>query len=232
MKCYQLGDITMAKASLKAQTPVGDLNWMFITGEGKADLNGNLRYSASVYFDTEAQAKPLIDKLMAFWEENKPKDARKPKSIGVYHEVKMPDGKLSQTSYTQPYDKDEMTPTGRIVVSAWTGTTYADGKQTKVKTFNAKGAEVALGDKIIGPGSRGALSISAGIYSNGPNMGITLYLNGVVISKFAEFSGGAVIEAIDDEDGWTGADLSDDGIEPIQDTPAPKAPANTPKVKL
>ena len=59
-----------------------------------------------------------------------------------------------------------------------------------------------------------------------------LEMHGVVISKFVEFTGGAVIEAIDDEDGWTGADLSDDGIEPIQDTPAPKAPANTPKVKL
>lgn len=224
----------MAKPSLKAQTPAGDLNWVFITGEGKADLNGNLRYSASVYFDSEASAKPFIDKLMAFWDDNKPKDARKPKSIGVYHEVKMKaDGKLSQTSYTQPYDKDEMEATGRIVVSAWTGTTYADNKQTKVKTFNAKGAEVSLGERIIGPGSRGALSVSAGIYSNGPNMGVTLYLNGIVISKFVEFTGSAAIEAIEDEDGWTGADLSDDGIEPITDTPTPpKAPSNTPKVKL
>ena len=229
------------KPMLKIQTPVGDLNWMFITGEGKEDLNGNPRYSASVYYDKDdAQLKAFIKKLEAFWEENKPKGSRKAKSMGVYTEVKVPDAeavdgfKVSQVSYTKPLE-DDMEPTGRIVVSAWTGVSMPDGKPKHVKTYNAKAAEVSLGDKVIGPGSRGALTVACGVYDNGANKGLSLYLNGVVISKFVELQAGDAAEAIDDEDGWTGEDLNEDGAMPLASSAPAYDPDEAPtkaKVKL
>lgn len=229
------------KPMLKIQTPVGDLNWMFISGEGKEDLNGNARYSASVYFDEETpKVKQFIDKLKAFWEEHKPKGARKPKSMGVYYEIKVPDPenddgfKLSQKSITAPLEEDEE-KTGRIIVQAWTGTTMPDGKPKKVKTFNAKGTEVDIGDKVIGPGSRGAIAGACGVYENGSNKGISFYLNGVVIAKFVELQAADRVEAIDDEvdedEAFTGAELNDEGAMPVADN-ADEAPKQKAKVKL
>lgn len=227
----------MAKPTLSLNTPVGNLNWIFISGEGKEDLNGNLRYSASVYFSSRDEIKGLEAELNKFWEDNKPKSARKPKSMGVYHELKSKsDDKITQKSVTIPYDTEEFEPTGRFVVSAWTGTTNKDGSHKVVKTYNAKGAQVALGSKVIGEGSRGRLGVAAQVYENGPNIGLTLYLNGIQLTKFVEFTGGGSFDAVD-EDGWTGDDLNDDGMggvaDATSDAPA-SAPAHQPerKVKL
>jgi hypothetical protein len=225
----------MAKKPILAiKTPVGDLNWVFITGDGKEDLNGNARYSASVYFNNAAEAEPFKKELLAFWEANKPKGSTKAKSIGVYQEVKVLGevGKLSQKSVTQVLDPEEFAPTGRIIVSAWTGTTMPDGKSKKVKTYNAKGAEVALGERVIGPGSRGRLAVAAQVYENGPNKGLSLYLNGIQLTKFVELTGGVDFEEVD-EDGWTGDDLNDDGMGAI-DEPTAEVSTDAParKVKL
>jgi hypothetical protein len=216
----------MAKPTLKVNTPVGDLNWVYILGEGKEDLNGNKRYSASVYFNSEAEAEPLKAALMDFWKDNKPKGATKPKSIGMYYEVEslVEPSKISQKSVTQPIDTEEFKATGRIIVNAWTGITLPDGKAKVVKTYNAKGAEVALGDKIIGPGSRGRLAIAGQVYESGANRGISLYLNGIQLTKFVELSGGSSFDAVDEEDGWTGDDLNDDGMGAV----APSAPSYDP----
>lgn len=226
------------KPTLSLNTPVGDLNWVFITGEGKEDLNGNMRYSASVYFPDHESVKAFEKELMTFWEENKPKGARKPKSIGIYQEVKVlgeETEKFSQKSITQPIDKEEFEPTGRYVIQAWTGTTLPDGKPKKVKTYNAKGAEVQLGDKVIGEGSRGRLATAAQVYENGANIGLTLYLNGIQLTKFVEFtgSGPSFGEATDEDGGWTGDDLNDDGLGAVEDTAdEPEADKPARKVKL
>lgn len=229
----------MAKPSLKINTPVGNLDWVFINGNVKQDLNGNDRYSASLTLpEDSAEAKQFIAALEDFWKENKPKTARKAKSIGVYYRVKdlvksaeLGTDKFTQVSITAPYDESEFQKTGEIIVNAWTGITWPDGKEKVITTLNAKGAKVALGDKKIGPGSIGRLGVAAGIYENGANVGVTLYLNAIQLAKFVAYEGGdETMGDIDGGDGWTGDDLNDAGMGGISEAVS-EAPVKA-KVKL
>lgn len=226
------------KPSLKTKTPIGDLNWVFINGNVKQDLNGNDRYSASVYLDeADEKVKSFIKEIEDFWKEHKPKTARKAKSIGVYYQVKdlvksEEEGadKFTQVSITQPFDESEFEKTGTLIINAWTGITWPDGKEKVIKIYNAKGAEVSLGDRKIGPGSRGRLGVTASIYENGANVGVSLYLNSIQLTKFVEFTGGDDdFEAIEDEDAWTGEDLNDDGMSAISEEADTSV---TPKAKV
>ena len=165
-------------------TPVGELQWIFITGKGKKDLNDNDRFVASVVLDDDSDAcQALKSDIDSFWNDNKPKGAKQPKSTGYKAEVD-PEGN----------------ETGRTSFNFWTGTEFPDGRAKVIKVFNAKGAEVALGDRKIGNGSIGRIGGAMGIYSNGPNKGVTLYLNSLQLKKFVEFTGGDSFEAIDDDD--------------------------------
>jgi len=204
----------MANATQKIVTPVGELAWVFITGQGKKDLNDKDRFCASVKYPADSAAlKSVQAVLKEFWDNNKPKGKARPKSTGIKEEL----------------DK-QGDPTGFFLVNFWTGTTFPDGSPKVVKTYSSKGTEVALGGKKIGNGSRGAISGVAAIYQNGPNCGVTLYLNAIQLTKFVEFTDDAGFGAVedDDEDGWTGDDLNEDGFE-AQDDPEPSTPA---KVRL
>lgn len=177
-------------------TPKGELAWVFITGTGKKDLNDNDRFVASVKYKVDSAEHKKVEAILSeFWEENKPK-GRKQKSNGLRLEEK--DGK----------------ETGYVLLSFWTGLTFPDGKAKVIKTYNAKGAEVALGNKKIGNGSIGSISGAMAIYDSGPAAcGITLYLNAIQLTKFVEFKQDAGFEAT--EDGWTGEDLNENGFEAV-----------------
>lgn len=203
------------KPTQSLNSPKGELRWIFITGDGKEDLNGNPRYSASIYFKKDdPEIKAFQKTAEAFWEANKPKGAKKAKSIGVYIELKEKDSdKVTISSITQPYDKDEYVETGYVCINAWTGIKNQDGSPKRVKTYNAKGSEVSLGSKTIGNGSIGRLGLMMGIYENGPNAGVTLYLNGIQLTKFVEYSAGANFAADEDEeDGFTGVEGDFDSV--------------------
>jgi len=176
------------------QSPVGDLEWVFITGKGKKDLNDNDRFVASVVLDEDSDAcKAFMEKIENFWEENKPKGSKDPKSLGF-----------------KILEDDEGNSTGRVSFNFWTGTVFPDGSAKVVKTFNAKGAEVSLGNKKIGNGSRGRIGGAMGIYDNGKAArGVTLYLNSIQLSKFKEFTGGDNFDAIDEDE--------DDAFEGVDD---------------
>jgi len=201
----------MSNAATRLVTPVGDLMWVFITGNGKKDLNDKDRFVASVSLpEDSAQAQRITAEVDAFWEANKPKGSKKAKSTGIRIE-----------------EDKEGNPTGNILVNFWTGTSFPDGKAKVIKTMNSRGAEVSLGDKKIGNGSRGAISGVMDIYVNGPNKGVTLYLNAIQITKFVEYAADAGFEAQEDEGGFTGEDLNDAGFEAQTDTAT-----ETPKVDL
>ncbi|MCI4435390.1 MAG: hypothetical protein JHC33_01085 [Ignisphaera sp.] len=188
----------MANAMQKFNSPVGNLAWVFITGNGKKDLNGNDRFVASLEFHKDDPAlKQLEAQIMAFWEANKPSGAKLPKSTGI-KVVKDKDGN----------------PTDMRSVNFWTGTTNSDGSPKVIKTYNSKAVEVNLGNKKIGNGSRGAISGTMAIFDQGvANRGVTLYLNAIQITKFVEYQDGPGFTAAAEEDGWTGED-SESGFEP------------------
>ena len=192
------------------QTPVGDLEWIFITGQGKKDPKGNSRFTASVVYNTKSQqCKDAIALIKAFWDENKPGQAKKPKSLG-YREL----------------EDEAGNKTGRTSFNFWTGITFQDGTDKKVQVFNAKGAEVSLGSKRVGNGSVGRIKGAMGIYKvkEMNDWGVTLYLNGVQLQKFVEFTGGVAFDEMDDagEDDFLGFD---DGMDGLEDT-TPEAVPN------
>jgi len=198
--------------AVQFKTQVGELQWVFITGKGKKDLNDNDRFVASVVMDADtAKAEKMIADIDAFWAENKPKDVKKAKSLG----------------YKMLVDEEE-NETGKVSFNFWTGITYPDGSAKVIKTFNAKGAEVSLGSKKIGNGSRGVIGGAMAIYANGKAAsGVTLYLNSIQLAKFVEFTGTDSFDALDeDEADFDGVD--DDGMgalteeEQSSDTPPPR----------
>ena len=74
----------MSEAIRKTKTPKGELRWVIITGEGKEDLQGNLKYSASIVLDDRKpeHAAYLAD-IKQYWEESRPKNIAEAKSTGT-----------------------------------------------------------------------------------------------------------------------------------------------------
>ena len=195
------------------QTPVGTLEWVFITGKGKKDLQDNDRFVAAVVFPTDSdECKILEEQIKEFWEENKPKGA-KLKSLGI----------------TALKDENDAL-TGRTSFNFWTGTEFPDGSAKIIKVFTAKGNEVSLGSKKIGNGSRGRIKGAMGIYDQGPAArGVTLYLNGIQLSKFIPFDGGVDFDEMEgEEDGFDG--FEDDGMGALAPESESENPAPQPRL--
>lgn len=160
-------------------TPKGELRWAFISGQGRKNLNNENEYTIAVVVP-KAEAQKAIDEIEAFWEANKPKGAKAPKSTG--------------------YKIDEAT--GNVSFVLKTKTAYADGKAKTVRIYNSKAQQITLpDDQKIGNGSRGRASGIMAIYDGGPAArGVTMYLDGVQLTKFVAYSGGDSGFTADDDD--------------------------------
>jgi len=192
-------------------TPVGDFEWCFIDGEGKADLQGKPKFTVDVVLDPE-KAKPFKAMVDEFWADNKPKGATKAKSMGYYaHKVK--DEAASKEAGENIY-----TETGKTVVRLNTNTTYVSGDPKVIKIFNSKGNEISLMNKRLGNGSRGRATGVMAIYDfNAAARGVTFYLNALQVSKFVEYVGGANFGALDEDEGdFEGVGETFGGIEDEQ----------------
>ena len=195
-------------------TPVGELEWVTITGDGKPNMSGTPNYWATLVLDpnrvdpttSEKRAKShkdFIDTLNFFWEENKPK--------GKY-EIK---GGIKPHKIASD-EKDEngdtvWKETGKFQITVKTGTTIKKRNSDKVdpkiiKVFNAQGAEVDMGNKRIGNGSKGRLGMVLTLFiTNAPgttkvmSSGLSFYLNRIQLVSLVEYSGGG-FDAIDDDE--------------------------------
>jgi hypothetical protein len=194
-------------------TPVGELEYVIISGKGKLDLKGVPKYNATVVLSAE-EAAPFIAKIDSFWEDVKPKGG-KAKSMGYYpHTVK--DKEASEEAGEPVY-----VPTGKIAIQAKTGIAYQSGDAKIIKIFNAKGNEVSLQGKKIGNGSRGRLGIGMALYDVNPSArGVTLYLNSIQISKFIEYTGGDSFDSIEDEEGGDFDGVDNDGMSAMSEEEA------------
>ena len=195
---------------VKMVTPVGELVWVFITDQGKKDLNGNDRFVATVNLHKDSdEFKEVKAQIDEFWKENKPKGA-KLKSNGIKIVQEKVEGEVDDEGEQLYRDTDMMS------INFWTGITFPNGKPKVVKIHNAKGSEVSLGDKKIGNGSRGAISGAMGIYDQGPaSRGVTLYLNAIQLKKFVEFTGGDAGFSDNSEDGDFDSVEGDFGTEEV-----------------
>tara|TARA_R110002153_G_scaffold249071_1_gene405322 strand:+ start:440 stop:1093 length:654 start_codon:yes stop_codon:yes gene_type:complete len=211
----------MANAIEKIKTPKGNLEWVTISGEGKENLSGKMKYQANVVLDpTNVPAhQAIIDKIDAFWEENKPKGfTRKPKSTGYYFHDPILD-EDGEPTYNDD-GKKIFDKKGKVHLTFSTDTTFPSGDAKVVKIYNAKANVVSLGDKSIGNGSIGYISGAMGIYeakAKGKTIdaGVTLYLNGIQLTKFVEFTGADDgFAAEEEEDGFTGVDADENSFEP------------------
>ena len=199
------------KTSEFVPTAEAELAWVFIDGEGKADLNGKMRYVASLKVKSDTDGcKALKEAISTFWKENKPKGG-KLKSSGYRTEMEN-DGEKTDDNGDQL--KKE---TGFTMFNFWTGTAFQDGNKRKIDIYNSKGNKVSLQGKKIGNGSKGAISGTMAIYDNGPSaQGVTLYLNAVQLTKFVEFSGDA---GFGEEDGeFDGVDSEFDEVTSAEET--------------
>jgi len=168
--------IKMSKQSFK--TPKGDFMWAFVTGQGRKNLNGNDEFTIQVEVP-EKEAKAAMDEITAFWNDNKPKGAKEPKSLGF----KVVDGKAIFTLKTK--------------------TTYADGKEKEVRIFDASAKRVTMPDGVrIGNGSRGLASGIMAVYDAGvAARGVTLFLDAIQITKFVEYSEGTAGFGSEEDEG-------------------------------
>lgn len=203
-------------AVMKYNSPKLELRWVNIRGEGKPNMNGRMQYLATavVPADSEALEKLRAD-INSFWEDNKPKAWKgKPSSTGLSPIEPMLDDE------GEPQFDDEgkkvYDPDGAYGLVYKTGVSYKDGKNKKVRVFNAKAKEVELGDRQIGNGSVGVLGGSMAIYTvtdpTGKKIaksGVTFYLDSVQLSKFVAYTGADPgFTADEDEEGFS--DFDDD----------------------
>ena len=174
----------------KFESARGTLEWVTITGEGKANLSGKLEYLATLVLEGDAAAA-LRAEIDAFWAENKPakfnKDA---KSLGYYDHT-APTGEVDEDG------KKIYASTGKTAFRFKTGTMYKDGKQKVVQIYNSKGNKVVLGETQIGNGSIGRIKGAMGIYINANpktgvaiDAGVTLYLDSIMLLKLEQYETG------------------------------------------
>ena len=199
---------------IRIQTPKGKFGFTIISGKGKTKKNKEV-YMTSISMP-DAEAKPLVDQIEAYWAENKPKGAKRDKvqTIG-YRPLTKKSDKVDEDG--DPIYEEVK---GYTEFFAQTGTTWPDGKQKQIGVYNAKGAKVHLGDKGIGIGSEGRFGANMGIYDVEGNYGINLYLEKVQLTKFVEYVADDGFDADEDEDGWTGDDDSFEGTPESTDAPA------------
>lgn len=213
----------MANAIEKIKSPKGLLEWVSITGEGKENLSGKMKYQANVVLDPHNNAvdAACIESIKAFWEANKPQGFKRPaKSLGFYfHDV------VTDAAGDAVYDdegKKVFNKEGKMHLTFSTDTTFAKTGDTKViKIYNAKANVVSLGEKSIGNGSVGYIAGAMGIYTSEKggkivDAGVTLYLDAIQLTKFVEYTGADAGFAADEdaEDGFSGVDADENNFEP------------------
>lgn len=167
----------MSKQSFK--TPKGNFMWAFVTGQGRKNLNGHDEFTIQVEVP-EKDAKAAMDEITNFWNDNKPKGAKEPKSLGF------------------------KVVGGNAIFTLKTKTSYADGKIKEVRIFDASAKRITMPEGMrIGNGSRGIASGIMSVYDAGvAARGVTLFLDAIQITKFVEYSdGNAGFDSEDDEGG-------------------------------
>lgn len=188
----------MAKAAkMNFKTPLAELAWIAIDGEGKLKYGMDGSNGAEDYIYTatailnEEQAKATEKIIKDFWKNNKPAGATKMSWDLVKPEMEP----VLDANGKEQLDEDGEVikkPTGRYTMMAKTVTQWPDGKPNKIKVLRANGAPINLGDTKIGNGSIGVIHGQLGISGTATNRGVSFYLNAIQLKKLVPYTGDEV----------------------------------------
>jgi hypothetical protein len=207
---------TMANDQIPVTSPVGELHWVNISGQGKQNYNEDgYNYVATVFLggDKAEALKAKVDDVLG----DVPK-GKTVKSTGYRKLYKDAEGTLRAPNKDGKILVDgvdifgDCEETDMYAFQFTTRTTFADGKTKKISVYNKDAKKVELGDRKVGNGSIGAISGKMERFERGKEVGVSLYLNAIQLTKFTEYSGDAGFEAQegdfesveDEETGFTG----------------------------
>ena len=188
----------------KIKTPMGELKYVFITGEGRNQAmpgeDARMQFVASLELTKDSKEhKALLAEIdkewVAYKEKNGLKPAQQPKTNGIKPVM----------------DKETGAETDKVLVTFKTDTKWKDGKAQVVKVYanqldaNGKPYAADITDKVqnapwsIGSGSTGIIHGSASGNNVGGAHKVTLYLTAVQLAKLIKYEGTAI--ELDDIEG-------------------------------
>jgi hypothetical protein len=199
-------------AKINTQSPIGNLMYVMVTGQGKENFEGT-GYDYQCCVDVpEDEANQFIDLIEDFVEDNEPKNAERA-------------GSFYRTS-----EDDDTIDDGLIRFTFKTQTEFTDKKgnlkDTEVAILDAAGTKVKLPEgKLIGNGSTGRAIGTAVIWERGnrkkSEYGVSLYLNKVQIKDFIPYEG----ETVDAIEGGSFNGFGND-LEAADDEPKEESRSN------
>lgn len=199
-------------AKINTQSPIGNLMYVMVTGQGKENFEGT-GYDYQCCVDVpEDEANQFIDLIEDFVEDNEPKNAERA-------------GSFYRTS-----EDDDTIDDGMIRFTFKTQTEFTDKKgnikDTEVAILDAAGTKVKLPEgKLIGNGSTGRAIGTAVIWERGnrkkSEYGVSLYLNKVQIKDFIPYEG----ETVDAIEGGSFNGFGND-LEAADDEPKEESRSN------
>ena len=173
----------------KFKTPLGELKYVFINGEGRNQaMPGNdprMQFVASLELTRDSAAhKALQASINTEWDAYKVKVGLKPAT-------------QPKTNGIKPVlDKETGAETDKVLVTFKTDTKWKDGNAQVIKVFDHKGTDITAAAHSapwsIGSGSTGVIHGSASGNDAGGAHKVTLYLTAVQIAKLVKYEGSEV----------------------------------------
>lgn len=196
----------------KIKTPIGELKYVFVTGEGRNQAmpgeKDRMQFVASIELTKNSKEHiALLAEIDREWQAYKEKSGLKP-------------AQLPKTSGIKAVmDKETGAETNKVLATFKTDTKWKDGKAQIVKVFDHKGTDITTAIQnatwSIGAGSTGVLHGSAVGNSVGGAHKVTLYLTAVQIAKLIKYEG-----TIIDLDDLEGDDIDLEGsVSAIEEQP-------------
>lgn len=182
----------------KIKTPLGELKYVFITGEGRNQAmpgeEARMQFVASLELTKDSKEhKALLAEIDREWQAYKEKNGLKP-------------AQQPKTNGIKPVmDKESGAETDKVLVTFKTDTKWKDGKPQVVKVFDHKGSDITAAvhgaQWSIGAGSTGVIHGSASGNNIGGAHKVTLYLTAVQIAKLVKYEGTAIeLDELDGDD--------------------------------
>ena len=186
----------MARKGTKVKTQVGELNYVFITGEGR---NGAMPgeperpiFTASIVTKKDSELhKSIKAQINAEWEAYRNETGTKgaPASTGV-RDV------MVETDELDEYGARKKVPSGDVLITFKTSTTWADGKPQTIKVFDGKGNDITTAvhnaSWTIGNGSTGIIHGTAMGNNVGGKAKVSLYLTAIQLAKLSKYEGSSI----------------------------------------